>query len=140
MIAKILQEPFTFTKKYELMIQKLHFVFALMVFAFVIACKDNNNTNTNVDCTGVISTYSLSVKVILDASCAFTGCHAGANPAAKIDLSNYTGAKAAATTGNKFVCSITHGSGCNPMPSGGAKLDASLIKVLQCWVQSGAPQ
>ncbi|WP_435261544.1 hypothetical protein [Tenacibaculum sp. nBUS_03] len=45
-------------------------------------------------------TYSKNVKVIIDNSCATSGCHSASNPAAGLSLTNYTQVKNAAQNGS----------------------------------------
>ncbi|RBW55276.1 hypothetical protein DS884_16745 [Tenacibaculum sp. E3R01] len=45
-------------------------------------------------------TYSKNVKVIIDNSCATSGCHSASSPAAGLSLTNYTQVKNAAQNGN----------------------------------------
>lgn len=100
-------------------------------------CK--KDTVDTYDCTGVTATYTGQIKSILDASCAYAGCHGGSNPAEGIDLSNYTDAKSAAQK-SSFLGSIQHKSGYEAMPQGGAQLDDSVIKAISCWVQNNMPE
>ncbi|MBK9270498.1 MAG: hypothetical protein IPM48_02785 [Saprospiraceae bacterium] len=118
---------------------KLSFLYTFLLLGFLLACgEDDGSTN---DCSGIVATYDTTVKSHLDQNCALSGCHAGTVPANGIDLSNYASAKATATAvGNKMICAIEHGAGCFPMPPTGVKLDASVINVIKCWVQNGAPQ
>ncbi len=92
-----------------------------------------------VDCTGVTPTYTADIAPILNQQCAFSGCHGGSNPSDGIDLSNYADAKAESSNG-KVIASIKHSSGAKAMPQGGQKLSDSDIKLIECWVQNGAPQ
>ncbi|MBK7810893.1 MAG: hypothetical protein IPO62_05430 [Saprospiraceae bacterium] len=118
---------------------RLYFYFMLMLTGFFIACEAEDDSNTN--CTGVVATYDTTVKSHLNEHCAISGCHAGPILANGMDLSTYASAKAIALApGSKMICAIEHGSGCVPMPQGGNKLDASVIKVIKCWVENGAPQ
>ncbi|HRG34313.1 MAG: hypothetical protein JNK69_03720 [Saprospiraceae bacterium] len=103
------------------------------------SCSDD--TGSSNDCAGVVATYSTTVKSVLDASCALAGCHSGTTPANGFNFSNYTGAKAVATSsGEKLICAINQNSNCSPMPKGGNKLDVNTIKLITCWVDAGAPQ
>lgn len=103
------------------------------------SCTDD--TGSSNDCAGVVATYSTTVKSVLDASCALAGCHSGTTPANGFNFSNYTGAKAVATSsGEKLICAINQSGNCSPMPQGGSKLDANTIKLITCWVDAGAPQ
>lgn len=112
--------------------------FALSALIISVSCEEESN---NDSCTGVLATYSTTVKLHLDASCALTGCHVSMDPQAGFDFSTYATASAAAKAqGDKILCAIQHKAGCVPMPPTGVKLDASVVKVLECWIQNGAPQ
>ncbi|MBK6571330.1 MAG: hypothetical protein IPG21_02425 [Saprospiraceae bacterium] len=105
----------------------------------IASCTDDSGSSN--DCAGIVATYSTTVKSVLDASCALTGCHSGANPANGFNFSNYAGAKSVATTsGEKILCAINQSGNCSPMPKGGSKLEATTIKLITCWVDAGAPQ
>lgn len=107
-------------------------------FVFFVSCGDDNNTTPN-ECDGVVATYNTTVKGILNASCAINGCHASVAPSAGLDLTTYSKAKASSTD-PKFICTINHGAGCNPMPQGLPKLSDAFIKILTCWVNNGSPE
>ena len=113
-------------------------VFVLSLIALFISCGDDNNTTPD-ECDGVVATYNTTVKGILNASCAINGCHASVAPSAGLDLTSYTKAKASSTD-PKFICTINHGAGCNPMPQGLPKLSDAFIKILTCWVKNGSPE
>jgi|JRYG01.1.fsa_nt_gb hypothetical protein len=103
-----------------------------------VSCEEESN---NDSCTGVLATYSTTVKLHLDGNCALSGCHAGPAPQSGIDFSSYATASAAVNAkGSRILCAINHEAGCVPMPPTGVKLDASVIRVLECWIQNGAPQ
>lgn len=113
-------------------------LFVLLSTVFMTSCEE---TKTVEDCTGVLATYNTTIKAHLDGNCAFSGCHAGPNPANGVDFSNYNSAKAFATnSGSTLICAIEHGSACQPMPKGAAKLDAAVIRAIRCWVDNGAPE
>ena len=76
-------------------------------------------------------------KSIVDASCATSGCHSEKDKAGGILLHNYDRVKSIFVSG-KGLCSIKHK--CIPMPEDGPMLSASIIKKIECWVESGAPQ
>lgn len=119
----------------------LAFILLLATFACV---KDSSNSTylDNADCSGVDAannTYTKSVKEILDAHCATSGCHDAFAQEKGVDLSSYAGAK------NGFenqdcLCSIHHGAGCEPMPQGASKLDDATIQKLDCWAKNGYAQ
>ncbi len=91
---------------------------------------------SNSGCDTANVTFAATIRPILQLSC--TSCHAGGNPPGQVNLSNYSGVKAAADNG-KLVGSITHASGFSAMPEGGAKLPDCTINKIKAWVNSGAP-
>lgn len=116
-------------------------LFSLIVLLGWTSCKDNNKTNwlDQADCTGIdanLNTYNLSVKAILDVTCALSGCHDAATQSNGVNLSTYLGARAAFETG-PALCAINHGSECLDMPKGGSKLPAATINTLACWAKNG---
>ncbi len=106
------------------------------IFCFTVVSCSKDETPTDYDCTGLTPTYTTDIKPIFDASCATTGCHAGASPADGIDLSNN---QFSTSHNDHLLCSIEHLSGCEPMPDGAAKLDDATIKTISCWVENGRP-
>lgn len=112
-------------------------LFALFsLFLIICACGDTSSDPT--DCTGIVASYSATVKDILNNSCALSGCHSSQNPQSNIDLSTYDKAKLNGAKAS-FLCSIKHESSCKPMPDGSPKLSDTQIKILDCWVSNGFP-
>jgi hypothetical protein len=111
------------------------FIFLCFVLA-VISCK--KESIDSYDCTAVTPTYTANIKGIFDNNCATAGCHSGDNPEKGIDLSTYSGSRANAN--DKLIGAIEHKSGYSAMPEKAAKLDDNSIRLIYCWVKSGAPQ
>jgi hypothetical protein len=103
---------------------------------FTQCTKDTIDT---VVCTGAIPTYKVDIKPIMDASCAFSGCHNTATKAEGYDLSTYAGTVAGAGK-DAFLGSIQHKSGYKSMPQGGTKLSQDILDKVACWVQNGKPE
>jgi uncharacterized membrane protein len=97
--------------------------------------KNNSCTESGCDTTNV--TYTNHIKPMVQNAC--QGCHSGAAPGGGIELSTYAGIKAVADNG-KFYGSISHLSGYNAMPKNGNKLTDCQIKMVQIWINQGAPQ
>ncbi|MBK8699728.1 MAG: hypothetical protein IPN29_09325 [Saprospiraceae bacterium] len=114
------------------------FIFCLLGIV-LLACGDKEQGYTDiVDCTDIDAdqnTYDNRVKVILDGSCAFAGCHDAGTASNGIILDSYTGAKKEFVSGNA-LCAIYHD--CTPMPQGSDKLSVEIIEELTCWVKNGA--
>lgn len=98
----------------------------------------NQGMKDGVDCLGPCDTtnvtYSTTIFSIIENSC--LACHRASSGGT--NLSDYTHVKASVDLG-KFYCSITHGSGCSPMPQGSAALSNCRIKQIKKWIDSGAP-
>ena len=123
---------------------KLPVVVSLFSLAALLAwagCNGSSDPNwlEQANCTGIdasTNTYNLTVKVILDNTCALSGCHDAATQSRGINLSNYAGARAAFETG-PALCAINHGDECLHMPKNGAKLPDVTINRLACWAKNG---
>ncbi|MDW8420140.1 MAG: hypothetical protein RML37_12085 [Chitinophagales bacterium] len=101
--------------------------------ASIGSCSKNK---TDIPCTATadtVNTYNKTVKSILDAHCAFGGCHDAATAASGIVLDSYAAAKDAATNQSNFFCVIDWT--CGPrMPQGAAQpLPDSLINLIKLW-------
>jgi len=94
-------------------------------------------TGTPCDTAGV--SYSATIGGIVSANCAKAGCHDGRTKEGGYDMTNYTGAAAAARDG-MFACDLRHQSGCNQMPNDGTILTDCQIKQLIAWANAGAPE
>jgi hypothetical protein len=88
-------------------------------------------------CDTTSVTYTTTVKPIIIASCAYSGCHGGATPASGIGLEDYAGLKAIVTS-NRLLGVINHQSGFSPMPKNAAKLPQCSIDQITRWVTDGA--
>jgi len=80
--------------------------------------------------------FANSVKPILTTKC--QGCHSGANPAAGIDFTSYTGVRAQVNNG-KLWGAINWNTGFSPMPKNGTKLSFCEIVKIQKWIAQGSP-
>jgi hypothetical protein len=116
---------------------KYSIVFLLFALVSVVSCGKDDETK--VDCTGITPTYNNGVRAIMESSCATVGCHVGQFPGGGIDLSTYATVKSASLNG-KVLQSIKHESGADAMPQGAAKLPNDVIKIVECWIQNGAPE
>jgi len=117
-------------------------LFSLSLLFVVASCdKDKSGVDyaANADCSAIVAadnTYSNSIKAILDASCASAGCHDAVTASEGIDLSDYAKSKNAFEK-KDVLCSIHHGSGCDPMPKGSPQLSNATINKIDCWVKGG---
>lgn len=108
----------------------------LLGIGWVSCSKDDTPSST---CTGATPTYTADIADILNASCAYAGCHGGSFPADGLDLSTYSKAKNASLNG-KVLASIKQQGGAKAMPIGAPKLSDALISKIDCWIQNGAPE
>lgn len=51
----------------------IYFAIVLFTIALINACKKEDESDPNVDCTNITSTYNGNMKAIIDDKC--TGCH-----------------------------------------------------------------
>ncbi len=112
------------------------------ILLIIFACaKDPGSTDyaSAADCSGIDAqnnSYSNSIKAILNAECATSGCHDAFTAERGVNLSTYAGARTGFESQN-CLCSVHHGSLCNPMPQGRAKLDDATLQKIDCWVKNG---
>jgi hypothetical protein len=95
--------------------------------------KDNKETmypRSSCDTTNV--TWSKDIRPIINASCAFVGCH-NADRSGGYNLSNFEGVKAMVDN-NRFLAVIESGS----MPKNATKLDNCTINKVRSWINKGA--
>lgn len=112
-------------------------LYSTLLFGFIVltGCyydkeeKLYPNSTNNCDTTNL--TYNTSIKTIIDANCASSGCHnsGGTSP----DLSSYTLVKASAT--KITLRAITQKN--MPAPSG---MSSCNITKLDNWIKAGMPQ
>lgn len=98
--------------------------------------KNNGCTDSNCDTTNL--SLASDIRPIFQASC--MGCHssAAANASgAGINLETYPTLQTYAGNG-LLLCAVIHGSGCTPMPFGGAKLPACQVDKIVSWINAGA--
>ena len=122
-------------------------LFTLALAATITSCGKDDEDNTvdyasQANCASfpaAATTYSPTIKAVLDTYCASAGCHDAITASEGVDLSDYAKAKNAFEK-KEVLCTIHHGSGCTPMPQGGDQLDATTINLIDCWVKNGYPQ
>lgn len=112
------------------------FIFAAFSLSILLVSCQKNPVST-VDCTGIATTYTTDIKPILDASCATSGGHNASAHQAGVDLSNYNSVRNVSSQ-DRFLGSIQHKKGYNPMPQNSGQLSQDKIDLITCWVQNGA--
>ena len=87
--------------------------------------------------TPALVSYSQHIQPLVSRNC--LSCHSAALRTENVNLEDFTELKQRAASG-QLMGVVTHAPGYPQMPSGGAKLSACDIALLQKWVDSGAPQ
>ncbi|MBS1915396.1 MAG: hypothetical protein JST87_03905 [Bacteroidetes bacterium] len=95
-----------------------------------------NNTCTSSSCDTTNVTYANSITPILQSNC--TGCHSGGSPSGGVDLTTYANVLIQINNG-KLWGDVSHASGYNAMPVGGASLSACDLNIINNWIKKGAP-
>ena len=96
-----------------------------------------NNTCTGGSCDTANVTYSVTISTILQNNC--TGCHSGSAPSgAGIDLTTYSNVLTQVKNG-KLWGDVSHSTGYNAMPVGGASLSVCDLNMISNWINKGAP-
>lgn len=111
----------------------------LLITLVALACSKGSDAVTStttppattVNCSTVDSKYGTVVSVIIQNSCATSGCHNAGSVNGPGPLTNYTQVKAAA---DRVAGSVASGS----MPKG-STLTTAQKNAIACWVSSGAP-
>ena len=119
----------------------MHFILcAFMSLLFVTSCDKDDDSCAH--------TYENGVKEIIDRSCAYAGCHAGAEasmwvPDNSKDYTNYDGILADLNSGVFTTRTLVEFTMPDTMwvPEGNPKfLTADELEILNCWKDNGFPQ
>jgi uncharacterized membrane protein len=109
---------------------------AIMVLSLSGCYYDHEETlyhkSATVDCTTINAKFSTDVAPIISGKCATSGCHDAASSAGGTVLTNYAQISAKAARINQR-CIID-----KTMPPG-SPLTTTEVGILQCWINSGAP-
>jgi len=95
-----------------------------------------NNTCNDIACDTTNVTYSGTIAAILQNYC--NGCHSGSTPSGSVDLTAYSGVLAQVQNG-KLWGDVSHATGYNAMPVGGASLSSCDLNKINSWIKKGAP-
>jgi hypothetical protein len=109
----------------------------MIVLATISSCK--KETPTTYDCSGVMPTYTVDIKPIMDNNCALSGCHNASSKADGKDYSTYEAVRSGSSS-DSFMGSMQHLNGYDAMPRGRSQLSDSQLKTISCWIQNGKPQ
>ena len=109
----------------------------IIITVIALACSKGGDAvttppppTTTVDCGTVDSRYGTVVSVIIQNSCAISGCHNAGSTNGPGPLTNFTQVKAASS---QVAGSVAAGS----MPKGSV-LSTAQKNAIACWVSSGA--
>lgn len=119
--------------------KKLFYSFALVALVLSASCYYDVEAELygTPSCDNSVVSFNGRIKAILDTHCNI--CHSGASPSANISLDTYTNAKNEDING-KLNCTIAQGTGCSPMPKGGAKLSQCDIDACAQWAAASYPE
>lgn len=133
MIEKTL--PKSFSQKWPLLLLSLALA-ALTSQCYYDSEEELYSNYPQNQCDTSQVTFSAQISPIIAQNCAIAGCHAGANPTAGLNLSQFENIQTIALNG-KLVGRIT-GTGGALMPPTGALPNCD-INLIKNWVNQGAP-
>jgi hypothetical protein len=127
--------------------QKISIILCFLVFSLIISCtKDKTDPPDNSCSAG--TDYDSEVKEIIDASCAYSGCHDGQTSGVPWNFTSYGGMVSVLNNGS--FSSRVFDFKDNPeigMPldravdlGGPANLTPEQLDILQMWVDAGFPE
>lgn len=85
-------------------------------------------------CDSIPKSFSNDIFPIIQNNC--TSCHSGSTPSGGIKLADHNDVS---SNINITLETINHEVGVTPMPYQQSKLSDSLIQVIECWANDGAP-
>ena len=115
-------------------------IFLPLVLAVALCGCYNDNSEDLYPaslCNTTTVTYSATIKPIVTANCAISGCHTGSFPANGIELDDYAGLKSIANSG-QLLGTINHQSGYSAMPQNLPQLPQCSLDQIAKWVADGA--
>ncbi len=119
----------------------IHFVFTVLVLALAFSACDKDDTSCS-------ATYENEVKPIIEKSCAYSGCHSGADAGMFVsdiskDYTTYEGMMENLNNGSFTTRTLTN----LDMPPAAfvpvgnpTELTAEEIQILTCWKDNGFPK
>jgi uncharacterized membrane protein len=117
--------------------KKTSFIAAALSILFVTGCYYDKEEllypgSGNINCSGVVPSYTADVRPLLQTKCNTSGCHNAASGAGSVVLETHTQvASKKARINQRCVIEKT-------MPPTGP-LTPSELKTLKCWIDAGAP-
>ncbi|MFT7606221.1 MAG: hypothetical protein ACI8VT_003821 [Saprospiraceae bacterium] len=106
---------------------------------FAVSCGDDDTVEPEegIDCTGVDPSYMTDIKPIIDATCALAGCHVAGF--VNGDYTTYAGLKAKVDNGSLLRRAVEDKDMPSPDTTGPTSLSTDQIKLINCWIEDGAP-
>lgn len=126
-------------------------LFAILVFLFVSSCTNDELPRPEIPeyCDTLTASYLLNVKPIIDASCAYSGCHDGAGGIGPGNYKNYNGIVGVLESGlfrqrvltqkDDAVVGMPPNSNVYP-ESEKDDLTEEELRVIECWINAGYPE
>jgi len=117
---------------------------SILYLASCTSDKLPNTTNITCNTTDAI-TYDNQIASIINASCAYSGCHDGAS-AAPDDYNSYSGLSSIINDGGFMSRVITLredpsvGMPPNYAAAGPTDLTTAELQLIQCWIDAGYPE
>jgi len=118
----------------------------LLSFFFIISCGDDDEIDP---CDSIAASYNGDVKGIINASCAYAGCHSGgttANPGIPVgsnDFTNFTSLQSVIGSGT-FNARAIEAQNMPPAafvpPGNPTELTEEQLEILTCWRDAGYPE
>ncbi len=103
-----------------------------LIYRWIMQGAKNNACN---DCDTLSFTYAAAVAPLINNNC--KGCHNPSFLSAGLDLTNYNTVKSIALDG-RFMGTVTHATGYQPMPRGAAKMSDCKITQIRKWIEDGS--
>lgn len=110
---------------------------SIFSLSIIISCSDDETPEMEDNCDSITATYDASVAGIVNATCAYAGCHDGNNPNVP-SYTTYSSMKATLDSGAFNSRTLVSKN----MPPAGSmpELTAAQIEILTCWHEAGYPE
>jgi hypothetical protein len=116
-------------------------VLCLFSFAWFAGCDKKVGKLPPVDPNKVncdTVTYKRNIKPLVEASCAKSGCHDAATKAGQVEFTSYAKLKTQVDAG-RIKARVIDGDP-TYMPQDNGRLPEQQIRMIQCWLDKGAPE
>ena len=128
-----------------LSLSRLLILFTVLTVILLVACtSDQLPEPVMADCSSVNPTYNGEIKQIIDASCAYSGCHLDSSPGRFDDYAGLLPYLEDNTFRQRVLierADPTTGMPPNYAPSGRSQdLTADELMTIECWLDAGFPE